>query len=115
MGQTHDLMKELRTKLSKNDIVTEIIKITMGGSIYIGLKYPKMGKIRIGDHKERKKYAYRWQIRTDIKEYYVISDKGHNQYLYPPHEIDNLISHITNYYKKVIKSSGYQEPRDPLH
>lgn len=52
--------------------------------------YVKFGRIphslRISDHKGRKKYRYRWNIRTDIllKE---INTNGHEMRFYP---IDNL-------------------------
>jgi len=96
------IMRELRKALDRNGIKTVVYKIAQSGSIYIKFENTKMGSLRIGDHQERSKYAYRWQIRTDLEEYQLVDEKGHKQFMYPSSKINDLIGHISNYYRKVI-------------
>ncbi len=90
--------------LKEANIKASIFKIALTGSVYIHFSNPKLGKLRVGDHKEKNTLGYRWQLRTDLKEPQVKENKGHKQFLYPVTHISNLINHIKNYYKKVVSA-----------
>lgn len=88
--------------LKEANIKASIFKIALTGSVYIHFSNPALGKLRVGDHKEKKHLGYRWQLRTDIKEPITKMEKGHKQFLYPVTHLSNLINHIKNYYNKVV-------------
>lgn len=95
------IAKEILAKLKDKSIKGHIHCHAKSGSVYVVFENSKLGKLRIGDHSERKKYGYRWNIRIDITEYYVDGSKGHNQYFYPLSQIDRLVDHIFNYNRKI--------------
>ena len=71
------------------------------GSIYIKFDAANIGSLRIGDHKGRDKYKYRWNLRTDIEESSIDSTNKHKRYYYPMDEIDDMTHHMENFAKKV--------------
>jgi len=94
----------LRRALDKKGIQLKIITKACSGSIYAEFEDRRMGKVRIGDHHERSRYGYRWQLRTDIKDYYDENIKGHLQFFYPVSQIDKMSLHIFNYWQSVKRS-----------
>jgi hypothetical protein len=104
MDNNPEIANNLIKLLSNANIKASIFKIALTGSVYIHFSNPKLGKLRVGDHKEKNTLGYRWQIRTDIKEPITKENKGHKQFLYPVTHISNLINHIKNYYNKVTKA-----------
>lgn len=90
--------KQLQNMLKEAGIKTSIITEAKTGSTYVEFKdRPYMGKLRVGDHNERKRYGYRWQIRTDITESYIDKSKGHAQYFYAACDLEAAVKHIVNY------------------
>lgn len=85
------------------NIDAAIFKVADTGSVYVHFTNPKLGKLRVGDHNEKKDLGYRWQIRTDITDSEVKQNKGHNQFFYPVDQIPQFLRHIRNYYNKIIK------------
>ncbi len=98
-----ELAQNIILSLKIYNIEASIFKVAQSGSVYVHFGNTKLGKLRVGDHKEKKSLGYRWQLRTDIITSKVIQDKGHNQFFYPEDEIPQLVSHIKNYYNKIMK------------
>lgn len=101
MTNNPEIANNLINLLEQNNIKASIFKIATTSSVYIHFSNTKLGKLRIGDHKEKNTLGYRWQIRTDLKEPETKINKGHKQFLYPLTHINNLINHIKNYYNKI--------------
>lgn len=98
-----DLYHKLQTELKYRGIEIHRIAAAQTGSVYIGFDVSGMGKLRIGDHEERERYGYRWQIRLDQKNDYIIKEsKGHRQYFYSPKSIYRLIDHLCSYRNIII-------------
>lgn len=91
------VMQQLRFDLWRHGLYTRIISIGTTGSCYIGFVDQRMGKIRVGDHPERKKYGYRWQVRLDLKVSYMNEDKGHPRYFYPAADLEKVVGHMARY------------------
>lgn len=72
-------------------------------SIYIHFRATDH-KLRIGDHNERSRYGYKWQLRTDNG---PIDRKKFSIY---HTNVEALVSHFINYYKKV----GLKKPEPDL-
>lgn len=90
--------KRLRKMLKDAGIKTSVITEAQTGSTYIEfIDLPHLGKLRVGDHNERKRYGYRWQVRTDITESYVDKSKGHAQYFYAATDLESAVKHMVNY------------------
>lgn len=96
------LLAEVRAKLEAVGLKTEVVAEAASGSCYLKFEDQRMGKLRIGDHEERKQYGYRWQIRTDIKLPCVDQQKGHRRFFYPPSHLDQAVIHISNYHDKIL-------------
>lgn len=95
----------LQQKLFDAGLNTSIITEANTGSIYLEFEDGRMGKIRIGDHDERRAYGYRWQIRLDIKFPYTDEQKKHKRFFYPPDRLNRCVAHMVNYHK-VIERNG---------
>ena len=78
-----------------------IVTVAESGSIYLEFDDFRMGKVRIGDHDERKRYGYKWQIRTDMDEILIDKQKGHNRFFYPAVRVRGAAHHMSNYLKKI--------------
>lgn len=77
-------------------------------SIYIKFKNASVGSIRIGDHNERKRYSYRWNLRHDIKQKNIVDKHQHLQYYYPINLVFKMCQHIMNYENKMLIKKGNQ-------
>lgn len=96
-------MNDLRDRLEAAGLRTDVVSRAATGSRYLRFEVEEMGKIRIGDHSERERYGYRWQIRTDISEPRVDETKGHRRFFYPSTALDEAVRHMVNYYRKIKK------------
>jgi hypothetical protein len=95
-------MKRLREHLRDLGIETYVHKQTNNSSCYMGFTDPRIGMCRIGDHPERKRYGYRWNIRLDIKEPYPDYSKGHKQFFFPSHMLENAARRIKKYHQAIL-------------
>lgn len=100
-------------KLAQADILTEVVTIAAGGSCYFRFMDERMGKCRVGDHNERQRYGYKWQMRSDIDKAYVDSSKGHKQFFYPSQDVDAAASHMINYYAAIHRNNAAKSPSKP--
>lgn len=101
-----DILERLIFLLSERGIKASLFKKAQSGSIYMEFEDPRMGKCRIGDHKERDKYGYRWHVRMDITEYFIFVGKGHNQFFYPVSRLEDAVDHMKNYQEMILKNSS---------
>ena len=69
-------------------------------------KDKRMGKCRFGDHNERSRYGYRWQIRTDIEEPYVSKGKGHKQFFFPAAKLEDAAEKMIQYYNAIRRNNS---------
>jgi hypothetical protein len=105
--QTVVIMKELRKMLKEKGLETQDVKVAATGSCYFRFKDDRIGKVRIGDHNERERYGYRWQVRIgQASDFKVDSDKGHKRYFYSSNNLKAMVQHILNYYSVIIRNSG---------
>ena len=99
-----DVTVRLHRMLKIAKIPMKLITVAKSGTVYY--EFPEndhLGKLRIGNHRERKQYGYRWQIRSDIKIPRVVENKGHKQFLYNPEKLFEMANHIINYDRKAKK------------
>ena len=89
-GKTFD---NIFKKLQKAGLRPYIHAKAKSGSKYIKFKSFVNGSLRIADHSQRSRYAYRWNLRSDINEY-ITKFKGHDCYYYPIEMVDDLIKHL---------------------
>ena len=73
-----------------------IYKKAMSGSIYIKFN-KKCGSLRVGDHKGREKYRYKWEIRIDKEGKSVRLDRGVIRRVYGADSINKMIEDIKIY------------------
>lgn len=100
------IMEELRLKLGEVGILTQVEAEAVGGSCYFSFADPRMGKCRIGDHDERGRYGYRWQIRSDITKKYTCTEKGHKRFFHPADRLDIAVAHMVNYQRAIENRAG---------
>ena len=73
------------------------------GSIYIKFKDKRLLSLRIGDHRGREKYKYKWNLRKDINEICKYLDRGTMRYVYPWNKVNIMISDIKNYSMGLVR------------
>lgn len=96
--QVRKMVKRIRARLAECNIETVVHAEAKGSlSTYIKISQERVGSIRISDHEERDRYAYRWQLRYDITEKRVDRSKSHPRYFYPPSEWREMCDHIDLY------------------
>lgn len=95
---------EIINQLHVHNIRAYIFDVAGTGSVYVHFNEKKLGKLRVGDHKEKKCLGYRWQIRTDLVAPRVADSKGHKQFLYPEDQIPQLVIHIKNYHNTIVRA-----------
>lgn len=81
------------------------VHVAQSGSVYIEFNDSRLGQLRIGNHAEKEDLGYRWQIRTDVREYAIDESKGHKQFIYPADMVRSLCEHIKNYHRVVKRSN----------
>ncbi|HYE38181.1 hypothetical protein [Methylocaldum sp.] len=108
------IAQELRKRLEAYGIKTEIKTIAAWGSIYITCEDSRMGQIRIGDHDERDRYGYRWQVRTDLEEIAIDTSKGHRRFFYPPSELAAMAKRMKQYHIRILENAQREEIYDKL-
>lgn len=105
MGKLLESIAEnLLFELGKARIKANIITIANTGSIYIRFKDKRMGQIRIGDHNERKKYGYKWQLRTDIDKPYEDYNKTHRRFFFPITQYKKAVDRMIRYHNSIKAS-----------
>lgn len=110
MRGAHDAaVDELRARLAAAGMETEVVSRAATGSVYLKFADDRMGKIRVGDHDERERYGYRWQIRGDIRVPYVDDAKGHRRFFFPPTHLDVAVRRMIRYRDTIIRNSSPTE------
>ena len=64
------------------------------GTVYIRFEDPRMCSIRIGDHDGREYLRYKYNVRSDIKEFRMEQDNNVTRLYYPINSIGLLIHHL---------------------
>ena len=97
------LIKELDTR----GIKARVRKLSQSGSVYIGFDDTRIGQLRIGDHNERDRYGYRWQVRLDLERStpYTDSEKGHSRFFYSAYQLPEIAERIKKYHEAIIRNS----------
>ena len=101
--RSKELANTLKGLLVQKGIKSRINQAA-SGSCYLTFTDDRIGQCRIGNHEELGRLGYRWQVRWDMKERSINKSKGHNQFVYPSNELEELSSHISNYYKKILST-----------
>lgn len=120
---TSDVTGRLLSELSDLGLYVANQSITTN-SFYLKFADDRMGSVRVGDHKGKQKYAYRWNIWTDgIERSYKQVDRGINRWHYLVSDLDSFITHVRNYAAKlstetrrerVTREYGYMDENDYL-
>jgi len=76
-------------------------------SHYIKIDYGLCNSLRIADHKGKKKLAYRYNLRVDLRGFHIDNSKKWEQYIYGIDQIDQLIIDIK---KRRITKRMYLTP-----
>lgn len=84
---------ELMKQLHEAELKPYIHCKAASGSIYIKFKENIGGSLRVGTHRQRRRYAYKWNLRTDVTEMYT-KMKTHKCYYYPALKADLMIKEM---------------------
>lgn len=103
---TQEITKLLIETLNEQNIACYLYHTSKDkNSCYVKFSEEKMGSLRVSNHKSRKKYHYRWELRLDFDEDVVIR-KPHKRYLYCLRNAKNLVNHLVNYYNTIKKKNN---------
>ena len=80
----------------------------VGHSKYIKFKVNLGGNLRIADHPQRSRYAYKWSLRKDLDKPDIRLKKGKVCFYYPWNMIDNMIAQMVKERDKQIILSAPQ-------
>lgn len=109
------VMRKLRAMLDTRGVKTQVISSAKTGSTYLrfltsdGREDTRMGKIRIGDHAERQRYCFRWQIRLDIPESYTDMQKNNPRFFYSPKRLMGAVNHMLQYKAAIQRGERYEK------
>ncbi len=78
-----------------------IYKRATTGSLYIKFELIPHS-LRVGDHKGRMKYRYRWNLRDDISKPFV-NNNGHEMRHYPMNHLETMVKDMHQYYNIKFK------------
>jgi len=84
-------------KLKAQGIEAHIYNVAQTGSIYIRFARKEFCSLRIGDHDGREKYKYKFNLRSDIENFYEEIDKNIRRYYYPFSDVDELVQSIRRF------------------
>lgn len=101
--RSKEIANTLRGLLKSKGILTNKVHNAGSGSCYISFHDEEMGQCRVGNHEEKGRLGYRWQIRLDLGEKRVSKNKGHSQFYYPSNDLESAVNHMVNYYNKIFK------------
>ena len=85
---------QLVNRLNKEGLDAYIWCHATTGSAYIRFKDSRMCSIRVGDHDGREKYKYKYNVRSDVKEFHKHKDEMTWRYYFPMNAIDKLIEEL---------------------
>ena len=83
-------MWELINKLDKKGFIVQYYEAITTNSCYLKLDYGVCGSIRIGDHRGKKKYKFKFNLCLDLDKSYIADGR----YYFSVADIDNLIDMI---------------------
>ena len=103
-----EAMAYARERLAEAGFQTTVISVAQTGSCYVAFDDLRMGKIRFGDHNERERYGYRWQIRTDLRLPKENTAKGHKRFFYPSDKLGILafVTHARRYHAAILRTAA---------
>lgn len=77
------------------------------GSTYMKFNTDSLRSLRISNHEGRKKYKYKWNLYINDDHFdRRISDGGVIRYFYHIDDLDEMLKHMYNYARKVVKKEG---------
>lgn len=106
MDQTNIIAAKLIRRLKTEGFVIQRYDSVTTNSIYLKLDYGVGNSIRIGDHKGKRQYKYRYNVdigRTQINRH--TTPEGWPRWYYPETNLDDLIADIVN--EKLVKIRKY--------
>lgn len=75
------------------------------GSQYVKFKDPRLGSVRIGDHRGKEKYRYKWNlIAGGIRRSFW--DGNCLRYYFPIDELDEMCEQITAFRRQLLQNYG---------
>lgn len=104
----------------RDKVISELVSLgaysyysASSGSQYIKFKDPRIGSLRIGDHKGKSKYHYKWNLVIGGKR--KTAKKGNKvMYFFPIDEMDEMFAQIRAYRRQLLENYGEYDPRrDP--
>ena len=77
--------------------------LAAGGSCYIKFGESRLRSLRIGDHRGRKKYRYKWNLRVNYKMFKREQDGKVVRFYYPILEYNDMVRHMVMYRNKILR------------
>jgi hypothetical protein len=106
MAKIYEVEHRLVTLMKNAGLKPILVKRAMSGSVYYRFADERLGKLRIGDHNERERYGYRWQVRLDLEEPSRIdTSKGHRRFFYRADNLKDLVRHMRNYLNAILRAA----------
>ena len=75
-------------------------------SVYNKFEDSRIGSIRIGDHKGREKYSYRFNLEIGGVTRCEYDQHGYKRWYYHNKEWKRLVLHIKRYYNSIIRNEN---------
>jgi hypothetical protein len=90
------LAERIIKKLKEEGVECYLWHAATTGSAYIRFKDVRVGSIRMGDHKGRSQYSYRWNVRSDFPRKHSKWHKINDKWRYYTHTSNwvEIIPHI---------------------
>ena len=90
------------------------------GSVYLKFDNPKMGSMRIADHRgkrdredvSKERYKYKWNLRRDVDKEYVARDRDTTRFFFGWHEIPAMVLRLKTYLTTI--NEGQERRRQQL-
>jgi len=100
----------IRGRIKREDLLRELEKaglepcshnLALTGNFYVKFKCKELRSLRMGDYPGRQKYAYKWNLRSDIEENHTEIDRGCTRFYYRTDNLKEMIEHMINYKNKI--------------
>lgn len=107
MRKTFPVALDLIALLKKEGFTVQRYDSVTTSSIYLKLDYGVANSIRIGDHRGKKQYKYRYNVdigRKQINRH--TTGEGWPRWYYPETELDALIRDVTKERKRIMQKHG---------
>lgn len=105
MTKTEKAAAWLIEQFAMHGIVVQRYDAITTNSVYLKLDYGVLGSLRIGDHRGKKKYTYKYNLEQGVQRH-IVQDRGIDRVYCPFRDIDMLVDKILYDRKRLVMRYG---------